>query len=60
MRSTLLTMRSHTHDQVISKLNLLDLTSRERKQKKKAVDHITSIKNKPHYLSKIDKNYTFW
>jgi len=60
MTSTLLTMQSHTHDHVISKLDLLDLTSREQKRTKNAGDHITSSKNKPHYLSRIDKNYTLW
>ena len=52
-----LTMRSHTHDHVISKLHLflLDRTSREQKRTKKTVDQITSSKNRPHYLSRIDK-----
>jgi len=45
---------------MISKLDLLDLTSREQKRTKNAGDHITWSKNKPHYLSKIDKNYTLW
>jgi len=51
-------MRSHTRDQVISKLDLLDLASSEQKRTKKAGDHTTSSQNKPRYLSKIYKNYT--
>ena len=59
MRSTLLlNMRSHTHDHVISRLDLLDLTSRELKQTKKACDHITSFQTKRHYLSKNEKYYS--
>jgi len=57
MRSTLLTMRSHTNDHVISRLDILLPTSSEQKRTKKR-RHIDSSQNKSRYLSKIDKNYT--
>jgi len=50
----------HTHDHVISRLDLLGLTSSERKRTENTGDHITSSQNKSHYLRKFDKNYPLW
>jgi len=51
---------THTHDRLITKFHLLDLTSKKQKRTKNAVDHITSSKNKPNYLTRIKKNYIFY
>jgi len=59
MRSTLLLMRSHTNDHVISRLGTLVLKSGEQKRTKNRRD-IASSQNNSHDLSKIDKNYTLW
>jgi len=59
MRSTLLTMWSHTHDQVISRIDLLDLASREQKRTKKTAITLLQVKTNLTISANLTKTILF-